>query len=54
MKDFFLSILSWCVTSGIKLVLTLVVTFLLWRLIDYVAKKFVESNKFANIEHDVN
>lgn len=50
MKDFFLSILSWCVTTGIKLVLTLVVTFLLWRLIDYVAKKFVESNKFKSMD----
>ena len=50
MKDFFLGILNWCITSGIKLVLTVVVTFLLWRLIDYLSKKFVESDKFKTMD----
>lgn len=50
MKDFFLSILTWCITTGIRLVLTVVVTFLLWRLIDFLGKKLFESEKFKKLD----
>ena len=50
MKEFFLSILQWCITSGIRLVLTVVVTFLLWRLIDILGNKLIENDKFKKLD----
>lgn len=50
MKDIFLGILNWCITSGIRLVLTVAVVFGLWKLIDYVMNKFVTTEKFKSMD----
>lgn len=50
MKEIFLGILDWCITSGIRLVLTVVVVFGLWKLIDTILNKFVQSEKFTHLD----
>ncbi|MBE6544159.1 MAG: mechanosensitive ion channel [Ruminococcaceae bacterium] len=50
MKDIFLGILDWCITSGIRLVLTVVVVFALWKGIDFILNKFVQSEKFKHLD----
>lgn len=43
--EFWNSILQWITTSGIRLVLTLAITVVLWKLTDFILKKFENSEK---------
>ncbi len=50
MAEIFQNLLNWCITSGIRLVLTIIVTCILWKLIDFLSKKLVESDKFGKLD----
>ena len=50
MGDFLNSLLNWLLTSGVRLVLTVLVSFVVWKLADYFINKIFNPEKESRIE----